>query len=67
VTLGLISAIAGSVGYRLIISLALSTNLFPTYFLKLISAVIVAVALSLPTIRAGLLRRRIRREGKKLA
>ncbi len=64
VTLGLISAIVGSVIYRIIIALALSTNVFPTYFLKLISAVIVAVALSIPTVRAELEKRRIRREGK---
>ena len=64
VTLGLLSAIVGSVIYRVIISLALSTNVFPTYFLKLISAVIVAVALSIPTVRENMRKRRIRREGK---
>ena len=64
VTLGLLSAIVGSVVYRVIISLALSTNVFPTYFLKLISAVIVAVALSIPTVRENMRKRRIRREGK---
>ena len=64
VTLGLLSAIVGSLLYRVIISLALSTNVFPTYFLKLISAVIVGVALSIPTIREELARRRLRREGK---
>ncbi|MCE5342125.1 MAG: ABC transporter permease [Eubacteriales bacterium] len=67
VTLGLVSAIVGSVSYRIIISLALSTNVFPTYFLKLISAVIVAVALSIPTVKEGLEKRRIRREGKNRA
>jgi putative ABC transport system permease protein len=67
VTLGLISAIVGSVIYRIIIALALSTNVFPTYFLKLISAVIVAGALSIPTVKAGLEKRRIRREGKNRA
>ncbi len=63
VTLGLLSAIVGSVVYRILISLALSTDIFPTYFLKLISAVIVAVALSLPTVKEGLRKRKIRREG----
>jgi putative ABC transport system permease protein len=67
VTLGLLSAIVGSVIYRVIISLALSTNVFPTYFLKLISAVIVAVALSIPTVRENMRKRRIRREGKSRA
>jgi len=64
VTVGLVSAIAGSVVYRVLISLALSTNVFPTYFLKLISAVIVAVALSIPTVKANVAKARIRREGK---
>jgi putative ABC transport system permease protein len=67
VTPGLISAIVGSVIYRIIISLALSTNLFPSYFLKLISAVIVAAALSLPAAKEALRRRKIRREGKSRA
>ena len=64
VGIGLVSAIVGSVLYRILISLALSTNVFPTYFLKLISAVIVAVALSLPTVKTSLQKRRIRREGR---
>lgn len=64
VTLGLVSAIVGSVLYRIIISLALSTNVFPTYFLKLISAVIVAVALSIPTLKVELGKAHIRREGR---
>ncbi len=65
VTLGLFSAIVGSVLYRFIISLALSTNVFPAYFLKLISAVIVGVALSIPTIKATLAKQRQRREGRR--
>ena len=65
VTVGLVSAIVGSVLYRFIISLALSTNVFPAYFLKLISAVIVGVALSIPTIQEALARQRQRREGKR--
>ena len=67
VTLGLISAIVGSVIYRILISLALSTRIFPTYFLKLISAVIVAVALSIPTVKVTLQKQRIRKEGKRHA
>ena len=67
VTLGLISAIVGSVFYRILISLALSTRIFPTYFLKLISAVIVAVALSIPTVKVTLQKQRIRKEGKRHA
>ena len=67
VTVGLISAAVGSVVYRIIIALALSTNIFPTYFLKLISAVIVAVALSIPTVRESVRRGRVRREGQRHA
>ena len=67
VTLGLISAIVGSMIYRILISLALSTRIFPTYFLKLISAVIVAVALSIPTVKVTLQKQRIRKEGKRHA
>ena len=51
VTVGFVSAIAGSVLYRLMIALALNTSLLPSYFLKLISAVIVAIALAIPKIR----------------
>ena len=60
VTIGLLSAIAGSVIYRLLISLALSTDILPSYFLKLISAVIVGIALSIPTIQAKINQARIR-------
>lgn len=67
VELGLLSAIAGSVIYRIIMAFALSTNGFPAYFLKLISAVIVAVALAIPAIRETIQRERVRREGRKHA
>lgn len=67
VTLGLVSAIVGSAVYRMLIALALSTHLFPTYFLKLISAVIVGAALSLPGAKAALHKQRLRREGKNRA
>lgn len=67
VTIGLISAIAGSVIYRQIIAIALSSDLFPIYFLKLISAVIVAVALSIPTLRNAAAKERVRREGRRHA
>lgn len=52
VTRGLLAAIIGSMIYRLIIALALSSSLFPAYMLKLVSAIIVAIALSLPTIKS---------------
>lgn len=62
VTLGLVSAIIGSIGYRFILSLALTSKLFPAYYLKLISAVIVALALCLPALKQGLNDLKKRRE-----
>lgn len=61
VTLGLISVILGSVLYQCMIRLATSLNVFPAYYLKLVSAVIVAFALALPMIRENL--QRSRRKG----
>ncbi len=51
VFLGLLAAVCGSVIYRIILAFALQYNLFSADALKLISAVIVAVTLSLPAIR----------------
>ncbi len=67
VTIGLISAIVGSVIYRILIDIALSSDQFPVFYLKLISAVIVAVALALPTIKEKFRYYRIRREGRRHA
>ena len=63
VTWGLVVTVAGSVVYRLIIALALKSNLFPAYFLKIVSAVIVAAALSVPAVKEVLVRRKIKKEG----
>ncbi len=63
VTWGLSATVAGSVIYRLMIALALKTNLFPAYFLKIVSAVIVVAALSVPAFKRMLIRRKIKREG----
>lgn len=51
ITIGLISSIIGSIIYRLIIALAMKYSPFPAYALKLMSACIVAIALSLPAIK----------------
>ncbi len=64
VTTGLLSAIAGSVIYRIIIALALKYNMFPAYALKLVSAVIVALALSIPVIITGMKQGKLRREAR---
>lgn len=47
---GLLSVIVGAVLYRLLIAIILTTNLTPSY-LKLISALVVAIAIAIPTVR----------------
>lgn len=54
VTIGFISAIVGSIVYRLIIAFAIKSQIFPAYCLKLVSAVIVGVALSIPAIKGSI-------------
>ncbi len=61
VTVGFISVILGSVLYQCLIRLATSLNAFPAYYLKLVSAVIVAIALALPMMKENLAR--VRRKG----
>ncbi|QSX09025.1 ABC transporter permease [Alkalibacter rhizosphaerae] len=61
VTIGLASAVGGSILYRIIIALALRVDLFPSYALKLISSAIVVIALSGPSLRRGLEQQRVRR------
>jgi putative ABC transport system permease protein len=64
VTIGLASAVGGSILYRIIIALALRVELFPSYALKLISALIVVVALSGPSVRRSMEQLRVRRSVK---
>ncbi len=63
VSLGFVSAIAGSVIYRFIISLATKYSIFPAYMLNLVAAVIVALALAIPAMKENVARRRARRGG----
>ncbi len=51
VAVGVCSAVLGSVVYRFIIAWATRSNFFPAYMLKLISAIIVALALAIPAIK----------------
>jgi putative ABC transport system permease protein len=51
VSVGFISAIVGSIVYRYIIALATRYSPLPAYMLKLVSALIVALALALPAFR----------------
>lgn len=64
ITLGLLSVVIGSVIYRLIIALILTTN-FPPSYLKLISALVVATALSFPNIKKKMEINRLKGEMKK--
>jgi putative ABC transport system permease protein len=51
VSVGFVSAIVGSIVYRYIIALATRYSPLPAYMLKLVSALIVALALALPAFR----------------
>ncbi len=64
VALGFIAAIAGSVIYQFIKAYALAKNIFPPYAFKLVSAAIVAVALSIPTITASMKQYKLRKGAK---
>ena len=61
VTAGAVSAVLGSVLYRLIIQVAYNLRL-PSYWVKLLSAVIVALALAVPVVREKLRAGKIERE-----
>jgi putative ABC transport system permease protein len=50
ITGGLLSVVIGSIIYRLIIALILTTN-FPPSYLKLISAIVVIIALCVPNLK----------------
>lgn len=62
ITAGILSAVAGSIVYRLIYALAFRSNVLPAYALKLVSSLIVILALSLPVLWRAL-RARGRRKG----
>ena len=69
-TRGLISAVIGSVIYKLIITLVVDLNLFGSYsanMMKLMCAVIVAVTLAIPAVKQYGEQRRLMREAKKNA
>ncbi|AET69325.1 ABC-type uncharacterized transport system, permease component [Desulfosporosinus orientis DSM 765] len=61
-TLGLFSAIFGSLLYRFIIAAALQSTIFPAYMLRLVSAVIVVSALSVPVAKKRLQLRSMRKK-----
>lgn len=61
--IGFISAIVGSIVYRYIIALATKSDMFPAYMLKLISAIIVTIALAVPAIKVKMANDRLKRNG----
>jgi putative ABC transport system permease protein len=63
VTVGLLSCVAGSFLYRLVLAFALRSSFLPAYALKLVSAVIVGAALAIPHIRKSIGRSVRKREG----
>lgn len=64
VTLGVVSAVAGSAVYRLILQFAYKINM-PSYGVKLLSAVIVVIALVLPLAKKKLSARKARSSERK--
>jgi len=64
VGIGLISATVGSLIYRFVIALALSAAIFPAFALRLVSALIVVLALSIPEIRKYIAKMKKRREAR---
>lgn len=67
VTIGFVSAVVGSIIYRAIIVAATKYNFFPAYMFKLLSAVIVIIALALPVIKEGIKKHGIRKGGRRNA
>ncbi len=63
VTVGFASAILGSIVYRYIIAIATKSSFFPAYMLKLVSAIIVTLALALPAIKVMSGEWRLKRRG----
>ncbi len=66
-TLSLAAAVIGSIVYRFIIALAMKLPFFDSSYLKLVSAVIVAIALSIPAIKDRAALMKVKREGEKNA
>ena len=61
VTIGIVSAVAGSLVYRVILQFAYKVEM-PSYAVKLLSAVIVVIALTIPRIKRLVDERRAERE-----
>ena len=59
---GLCAAVLGSIIYRLLIALAYQTNIFPSAAFRLLSAVIVTIALAIPAVKQLIDMQRKRKE-----
>lgn len=55
VAAGFIAAVIGSISYRVIVALAINTNILPSHFLRLITVVIIIIALAVGPTRDWLL------------
>ena len=64
---GLFSAVLGAVVYRFIIAIVLKIGIFPAFALKLVSSIVVALALSVPAVKHALRLRRRKKQGRKEA
>ena len=70
VTIGLISAVVGSIIYKVIVTFVVDINLFGDYsatLMKLMCAVIVAVTLSIPAVKAYIGRSKAKSEARRNA
>ncbi len=67
VSMGIFAAVLGSVVYRFIIAWATKSNFFPAYMLKLVSAIIVAVALAIPAFKYYQEVRKVKKGGERNA
>jgi len=65
VALGLVSAVLGSLIYRFIVAAALTSNIFPAYTLRIVSAVIVVIALSIPAVKNRIQLNRMRKRAQR--
>ncbi len=67
VLIGLISAVVGSMVYRLIIAIVIKYQILPPFMFKFVSAVIVAIALAIPAIQEMIRKQQLKQGGKKHA
>ena len=67
ITAGLLSCVAGSFLYRLILALAFRSSILPAFAFRLVAAIIVGAALAIPHVRKSLRRHMRKREGTKVA